>query len=114
MDRNLPPVFELLRSLGAPITHYKVCSTFDSAPHVGSIGRAIDLAAPILGGAWHPLVGAAPAIARYQALGNLFARVGGVAYRLDRHPTMSRHPVTPMREADLRLHLAEQTDGRVG
>src|SRR3954447_14972905 len=29
MDRNLPPVFELLRSLGAPIVHYKVCSTFD-------------------------------------------------------------------------------------
>src|SRR3954464_8083878 len=50
MDRHLPPVFELLRSLGAPITHYKVCSTFDSAPHVGSIGRAIDIGAPILPG----------------------------------------------------------------
>ena len=30
-------------------------------------------------------------------------------YRIDRHPVMSRHPVTPMREADIRLHLAAQT-----
>ena len=37
MDRHLPPIFKLLRSLDAPIIHYKVCSTFDSAPHVGSI-----------------------------------------------------------------------------
>src|SRR4051794_22027735 len=62
MDHNLPPVFELLRSLGAPIAHYKVCSTFDSAPHVGSIGRAIDIGMPILGGfrkpppLWFPLL----------------------------------------------------------
>ena len=70
---NLPPVFHKLAALGAPIAHYKVCSTFDSAPQVGSIGRAIDLAIPILGGAWYPLVVAAPAIARYQAFGNLFA-----------------------------------------
>ena len=47
MDRNLPPVFAAAApALGAPIAHYKVCSTFDSAPHVGSIGRAIDIAAP--------------------------------------------------------------------
>src|SRR4029077_9066634 len=26
-----------------------------------------------------------------------------------RHPTMQRHPVTPMTEADLRLHLSRQT-----
>jgi 3-oxoisoapionate kinase len=114
MDDHLPPVFHKLAALGAPIAHYKVCSTFDSAPHVGSIGRAIDLAVPILGGAWCPLVTAAPAIARYQAFGNLFAAVGGVGYRIDRHPTMSRHPVTPMDEADLALHLAKQTDRSIG
>ena len=114
MDAHLPPVFHKLAALGAPIAHYKVCSTFDSAPHVGSIGRAIDLAVPILGGAWCPLVTAAPAIARYQAFGNLFAAVGGVGYRIDRHPTMSRHPVTPMDEADLALHLAKQTDRSIG
>ena len=114
MDDHLPPVFHKLAALGAPIAHYKVCSTFDSAPHVGSIGRAIDLAVPILGGAWCPLVTAAPAIARFQAFGNLFAAVGGVGYRIDRHPTMSRHPVTPMDEADLALHLAKQTDRSIG
>src|SRR5206468_649296 len=92
MDAHLPPIFRALAALSAPIAHYKVCSTFDSAPHVGSIGHAIDLAAPLLGGDWHPLFVAAPSIERYQAFGNLFAMVGGVGYRLDRHPTMSRHP----------------------
>src|SRR3954465_13107668 len=56
MDRHLPPVFELLRPLAAPVTHYKGCPTFHSAPHVGSIGRAIDIGTPILGGAWKPVV----------------------------------------------------------
>ena len=40
--------------------------------------------------------------------------MNGVGYRLDRHPTMSRHPVTPMDEADVRLHLAKQTDRSIG
>jgi uncharacterized protein YgbK (DUF1537 family) len=40
--------------------------------------------------------------------GNLFAAQSGTVYRIDRHPTMSRHPVTPMRESDLRLHLRAQ------
>ncbi len=114
MDEHLPPVFEALAAEGAALTHYKVCSTFDSAPHVGSIGKAADLATPILGGAWHPLLVAAPAIHRYQLFGNLFAAVDGVGYRLDRHPTMSRHPVTPMREADVRRHLRDQTERRIG
>lgn len=52
---------------------------------------------------------AAPEIARYQAFGNLFATVGGETFRLDRHPTMSRHPVTPMDEADVLGHLRRQT-----
>jgi uncharacterized protein YgbK (DUF1537 family) len=111
---HLPPVFESLARLEASISHYKVCSTFDSAPHVGSIGQAIDLAAPIFGGAWHPLVVAAPAIGRYQAFGNLFAVAAGVGYRLDRHPTMSCHPVTPMDEADVRRHLGKQTGKSIG
>jgi 3-oxoisoapionate kinase len=114
MGRHLPPAFRALAATGAAITHYKICSTFDSAPEIGSIGRAIELAEPILGGAWHPLLTAAPALHRYQTFGNLFAAVGGTGYRLDRHPTMSRHPVTPMREADLRLHLAQQTNIPIG
>jgi uncharacterized protein YgbK (DUF1537 family) len=115
MDRHLPPVFHAMAELKAPVSHYKVCSTLDSAPHVGSIGRAAELAAPILGGAWHPLVVAAPAIARYQAFGNLFAMAAdGERYRLDRHPGMSRHPVTPMDEADIRVHLNRQTGMKIG
>lgn len=114
MSEHLPPVFRALATLGAPLIHYKVCSTFDSAPGIGSIGHAIDLAVPILGGAWHPLVVATPEIGRYQAFGNLFAQAGGIVHRLDRHPTMARHPVTPMNEADLRRHLARQTDRAIG
>src|SRR5262245_48259553 len=34
-------------------------------------------------------------------------------YRIDRHPAMRSHPVTPMDESDLRLHLARQTDRRI-
>jgi uncharacterized protein YgbK (DUF1537 family) len=114
MDRNLPCVFRTLAGIGAPIAHYKVCSTFDSAPHIGSIGHAIDLAVPWLGGQWHPMLVASPAMGRHQLFGNLFATVRGIGYRLDRHPTMSRHPVTAMDEADLRLHLARQTKRRIG
>jgi len=114
MDRNLPPVFDVLAGIGAPISHYKVCSTFDSAPHIGSIGRAIDLAVPRLGGQWHPLLVGSPEMGRYQVFGHLFATVNGIGHRLDRHPTMSRHPVTPMNESDLGRHLAGQTARRIG
>jgi uncharacterized protein YgbK (DUF1537 family) len=51
----------------------------------------------------------APALRRYVLFGNLFATVDGETHRIDRHPTMSRHPVTPMGEADLRQHLSQQT-----
>jgi uncharacterized protein YgbK (DUF1537 family) len=61
---------------------------------------------------------AAPALGRYCVFGNLFARFGigsnGAIYRLDRHPSISRHPVTPMTEADLRVHLSKQTRKRIG
>jgi 3-oxoisoapionate kinase len=114
MDRNLPSMFELLRSLEAPITHYKVCSTFDSAPHVGSIGRAIDIATPILGGRWHPVVVGDPGMGRYQAFGYLFAMANGVGYPLHEHPTMSRHPITPMDDGNLGRHLAKQTAKKIG
>jgi 3-oxoisoapionate kinase len=114
MDANLPGIFAQLAGLGAPILQYKVCSTFDSSPTVGSIGRALDIGLKVRPSAWSPMIVAAPALRRYQAFGNLFATVEGTAYRLDRHPTMSRHPVTPMTEADLRLHLNAQTGAVIG
>lgn len=113
MERELRPAFAALRALGAPHVHYKVCSTFDSSPKTGSIGRAIDIGASIFGGAFVPLLVGAPALGRHCAFGNLFARMGigsaGEIHRLDRHPSMSKHPVTPADESDLRLHLAKQT-----
>ena len=110
MDTNLPPIFEALKRLEGRIAHYKTCSTFDSAPHVGSIGKATELGHAVFGGDWIPLVVGAPAIQRYQVFGNLFAGVGHQVHRLDRHPVMSRHPVTPMDESDLCRHLSHQTD----
>src|SRR5689334_17388301 len=38
MEQTLRPALSTLRASGAPIVHYKVCSTFDSSPAVGSIG----------------------------------------------------------------------------
>lgn len=113
MERELPAAFANLAALGAPLLHYKVCSTFDSSPDTGSIGRAIDLGAPRMPGHWVPLIVGVPSLGRYQVFGNLFAAAGGTGHRLDRHPTMSRHPVTPMDEADVRLHLARQTERRL-
>lgn len=112
MDRELPRAFKALKASGAPILHYKTCSTFDSSPTVGSIGKAIELGRQVFGKrAVTPLVIGVPVLGRYVVFGNLFARSGldTEPVRLDRHPTMSRHPVTPMDEADIRLHLAKQT-----
>lgn len=114
MERELAPAFAALRDLGAAVCHYKVCSTFDSSPRVGSIGRAADLGAKAFSQDIVPVVVGAPELRRYTAFGNLFAAFRGDTFRIDRHPVMSRHPVTPMAEADLRLHLASQTRSRIG
>jgi uncharacterized protein YgbK (DUF1537 family) len=114
MAENLLPAFLWLKSLGAEIAHYKVCSTFDSSPAVGNIGKAIEIGREVFGDAPVPLVVGAPQIRRYTAFGNLFAAYRGDTYRIDRHPVMSRHPVTPMDEADIRLHLSRQTSLCVG
>lgn len=114
MREVLPEAFRSLAALGAPIVQYKVCSTFDSSPEVGSIGQAIDIGVPHSRAAWSPMVVGAPRLQRYQVFGHLFAAAQGDVWRIDRHPTMSRHPVTPMHESDLRLHLAQQTSRRIG
>jgi uncharacterized protein YgbK (DUF1537 family) len=114
MDAELYPTFRALKGLGAPIFHYKICSTFDSSPTIGSIGHAIDIGWGVFRPSVVPLLVGSPALRRYVVFGNLFARVGDVTYRLDRHPTMSRHPITPMHESDLRLHLVGQTARPIG
>ncbi len=109
MDANLPGLFADLAEFGAPIIQYKVCSTFDSAPHTGSIGRAIEIGRRETGASFLPVLVGAPNLGRWLAFGTLFARAGDDVHRIDRHPTMSRHPVTPMTEADLARHLSHQT-----
>jgi uncharacterized protein YgbK (DUF1537 family) len=111
MVDELPRVFLRLKDSGAAMVHYKTCSTFDSSPQIGSIGKAIELGRSVFGDQPVPVVIGAPRLGRYQVFGNLFARSGldTEPYRLDRHPTMSHHPITPMNEADLREVLAGQT-----
>jgi 3-oxoisoapionate kinase len=88
---------------------YKICSTFDSSPTIGSIGRGIELLheafrdhGPI------PVAPAQPAFGRFTAFSDHYAAFAGEVHRLDRHPVMAQHPSTPMHEADLRRVLADQ------
>ena len=102
-----------LASLDLSVLLYKVCSTFDSSPTVGSIGRGIELLHERFPGHGPvPVVPAQPGFGRYTAFSQHFGAYAGEVYRLDRHPVMARHPSTPMHEADLRLVLAEQLGSR--
>ena len=64
MQAELPTIFRALKALNAPINHYKICSTFDSSPMLGSIGYAVDLAAPIFRPQVIPLVVGVPLLKR--------------------------------------------------
>lgn len=116
MDIELPGVLAGLAALSPQIVHYKVCSTFDSAPTVGSIGRVIELSRAAFPQALVPIIAGTPALGRYCVFGHLFARSGtdGEVYRIDRHPIMSVHPVTPMQESDVARHLQQQARLDIG
>jgi hypothetical protein len=114
MAEEVEPVLAALREAGPRVVQYKMCSTADSSPRVGSLGRAIEIGRAVFGPAPVPMLAAQPEFGRYTAFGHHFAADGGTVYRLDRQPTMSRHPVTPMTEADLRVHLGRQTALPVG
>ena len=96
MELELKPILEKLRNTGAKIVHYKTCSTFDSSPEIGSIGKATEIGRMVFGQTTVPMVIGAPHLGRYQIFGNLFARSGldTEPFRLDRHPTMTHHPIT--------------------
>lgn len=114
---ELTSVGRFLHHVAATVTHYKTCSTFDSSPLTGSIGAAVQILREQLDFAsFVPIVGGQPNLGRYCVFGNVFAafQTGGASFRLDRHPTMSQHPVTPMNEADLRLHLTAQGLENIG
>lgn len=116
MDAELPDVLSGLAALAPQIVHYKVCSTFDSAPAVGNIGRVIELSRSTFEQPVVPIIASTPALGRYCLFGHLFARSGtdGEVYRIDRHPIMSVHPVTPMQESDVARHLQKQAPLAIG
>ncbi|MFC0680185.1 four-carbon acid sugar kinase family protein [Lysobacter korlensis] len=114
IDAEVRPALTALAELVPPIVQYKACSTADSSPTVGSLGRVIEIAREVFGQRSVPVLFAQPDFGRYTAFGHHFAAEGGTVYRLDRQPTMSNHPVTPMRESELARHLALQTDLPIG
>ncbi|NGN70423.1 four-carbon acid sugar kinase family protein [Streptomyces sp. A7024] len=114
MAAEVEPVLAGLRALRPRLVQYKICSTADSSPAVGSLGRAIEIGRDVFGTGAVPVLAAQPELGRYTAFGHHFAADGGTVHRLDRQPTMAQHPVTPMTEADLRLHLGHQTRLPIG
>ncbi len=113
IEAEIRPVLEGFAKLDCELIQYKICSTFDSSPQTGSFGPAISLARELFGAVGLPVLPAQPEFGRYTVFGNHFARAGRETFRLDRHPTMSRHPSTPIDEADLRRFLELQVDGPV-
>jgi len=105
----LKPTFQRMKTYGAPLFLYKICSTFDSSPEIGNIGKAIEIGLDVFSSHFVPILAAAPRFGRFTLFGNHFVALGNEIFRLDRHPSMSIHPVTPMQESDLRRHLAKQT-----
>lgn len=114
MDAEVVPALRALVSTGAPIVQYKACSTADSSPTVGSLGRVIEIGREVVGSRTVPMLFAQPDFGRYTLFGTHFASENGVVHRLDRQPTMSTHPSTPMTEADLAVHIGRQTSLAVG
>jgi 3-oxoisoapionate kinase len=82
MASSLPEAFNSLKQLGAPITHYKVCSTFDSSPSIGSIGQAIEIGMEVFQAKIVPVAIGAPKLKRFVVFGNHFATINDVTYRL--------------------------------
>jgi hypothetical protein len=60
MSAQLAPVLAAMSRLPVAQVHYKVCSTFDSSPAIGSIGRVMDLSRAAFGDSAIPIVGGHP------------------------------------------------------
>lgn len=86
----------------------KVCSTFDSKP-TGNIGPVLDALADRLRASTVAVCPAFPENGRSVYQGHLF-----VADHLLNESGMENHPLTPMRDADLRRVLARQSQRAVG
>lgn len=104
--QEVTPAFDRLRALGCTFLQYKICSTFDSAPDVGNFAYVAEQIVGQSGAFDLVVLAATPDFGRFTAFGNHYAKFGFDVVRLDRHPSMSNHPRTPMKEADLREHLS--------
>lgn len=86
--------------------HLKICSTFDSSPEIGNFAVLAKALSDATGIRDIAVIGGQPSLGRYAVFGTLFARgPDGKVHRIDRHPVMAAHPVTPMSEADMLRHL---------
>lgn len=110
MDAEIRPTLAAFRAVGPRVVQYKMCSTADSSPRLGSLGRAVEIGREVFGERPAPVLAAQPEFGRYTVFGHHFAAEAGQVFRLDRQPTMANHPATPMTESDLRRHLAAQTE----
>lgn len=113
MDEELPAQFRLLDGLSPRLIHNKVCATFDSSPRIGNIGRAADIGIETIKPTSSAIAQGIPLLGRYIVFGNHFTVYGDQRFRLDRHPVMSTHPITPMNEGDIRVHLAQMSNKSV-
>jgi len=113
MNEEMSKAFRALDELEPLLVQYKICSTVDSSKERGSLGVAIEAGRGLFSNQRIPFVAACPQLGRYTVFGHHFAKQGVDVYRLDRHPTMSVHPSTPMQESDLRLVLEEQSEENV-
>lgn len=94
---------EWLLAQGATQIVFKVCSTFDSTDQ-GNIGPVAEALADRLGESNVVVCPAFPENGRSVYMGHLF-----VGDRLLNESGMENHPLTPMRDADLRRVLARQS-----
>ncbi|MDT8329252.1 MAG: four-carbon acid sugar kinase family protein, partial [Roseovarius sp.] len=97
-----------LRDQGCRQFLFKYCSTFDSTPE-GNIGPVAEALADALNAQEVIVCPAFPATGRSIYQGHLF-----VGDHLLSESGMQDHPLTPMRDPDLRRWLAHQTRGTVG
>jgi len=107
--QQIGKLWPTIAKMNPRVIHYKVCSTFDSGPETGSIGATVAELARRFAPDVVAVIGGQPSLRRYCAFGNLFAAsLDGKIHRVDKHPVMSVHPVTPMTEGNLITHLSAQ------
>ena len=97
-----------LQAAGASRLYFKYCSTFDSTDK-GNIGPVADALMRFVGTDFTIAIPAFPKVGRSIYMGHLF--VNGVPLN---ESSMRDHPLTPMRDSDLRRVLGRQTDRRIG